>query len=718
MTDNSTDMKALAKTLSDSYSALLQYSTLPQDSYSDHLPLSWFTPALLETLLALSDRRPAIGATTAIYTLWTVWVRRLSGSPDTYLSIEPQLAKVLTKLEEALLSPSTTPITIRKESLIGLVALAGRAPKSFPDSRMMDALTRAVAAQAAVHSDGAEAFSETMDAGVAHCLAETSLMNVFEFEHCERLLEGYVAFAAQRSTDGAAAAMTVLQHVVDVRSQLKPQTRADADLTVLIELVVKERQGPLAVQLVWLAILAGAVRMFQFTKEKSKKMDALHEQMNKELIGRFGELASQVMAKESAYDLADNQNIVAYVAGQCLPNLLTKSINAKDMDHKSILRVLMSCLLTSKHIWNGGQIISQLENTQECVDKLNQLANGLVYKDIGRISRAIGVSLDRLVSDKKIGEVYRPLIDKFNLIYFFRLVGFSYNVFIDWDRFLREHPEKDGDGGMVFFFSPEAHVLKGLNTEVWQMFKTMLFAFTALTVDQTHPTAMLSQLQLSRLTFFTNLTEQVMAYIDDNVLEQDILPVIYPILKWRKPESKDMYESAHAATLAVFSAKKDISREVSGIYAKILIDSFPEPMSLHQLRFAYTTMVHSLCLMDDAISWLASNSLLDKVHRLEGDDKNLVLLSEYGTVLVDLLKPLSLGPFFGQLLQEVENLVLQPIFTPDTRQAMLKVIFETVSGTGISDMRRVDAVGWFLALKRKVTATTRKAQHPSNNVGV
>lgn len=64
-----------------------------------------------------------------------------------------------------------------------------------------------------------------------------------------------------------------------------------------------------------------------------------------------------------------------------------------------------------------------------------------------------------------------------------------------------------------------------------------------------------------------------MAHIDDKVLEADILPVIYPVLKWKKPEeNKDMYESAHAAVLAVFSAQKGVSRELAGVYAQMLVD--------------------------------------------------------------------------------------------------------------------------------------------------
>jgi hypothetical protein len=76
----------------------------------------------------------------------------------------------------------------------------------------------------------------------------------------------------------------------------------------------------------------------------------------------------------------------------------------------------------------------------------------------------------------------------------------------------------------------------------------------------------------SRLTFFTDLIEQVMKNVDDQVLENDILPVIYPILKWRRIENKDLYESAHTAVISAFIAEKPVSRELAGVYSKILIE--------------------------------------------------------------------------------------------------------------------------------------------------
>jgi hypothetical protein len=73
------------------------------------------------------------------------------------------------------------------------------------------------------------------------------------------------------------------------------------------------------------------------------------------------------------------------------------------------------------------------------------------------------------------------------------------------------------------------------------------------------------------------------------------------------------------------------------------------------------------------------------------------------------MKPISLGPFFSMMMNDIGNLIRNE--SPASAVALLKIVFETVSGNSISDMRRVDAVGWYLALKRDIEAKT-----PTSNV--
>lgn len=123
-------------------------------------------------------------------------------------------------------------------------------------------------------------------------------------------------------------------------------------------------------------------------------------------------------------------------------------------------------------------------------------------------------------------------------------------------------------------------------------------------------------------------------------------------------------------------------------------------MNLDQFRFGYNTLIQALCGMDDALAWLTVQQLITRVESLT-DEKDIVLRNEYITALIDLLKPLSLGPFFPSILDEIEKFITKQE-TKEMQRATMKILFDTVSGSGISDMRRTEAVGWFLELKRKL----------------
>lgn len=107
-------------------------------------------------------------------------------------------------------------------------------------------------------------------------------------------------------------------------------------------------------------------------------------------------------------------------------------------------------------------------------------------------------------------------------------------------------------------------------------------------------------------------------------------------------------------------------------------------------------MVQALCEIDDSVAWLTVNHLRQKIDAM--DDKQVIERSQFLVTLIDQMKPISLGPFFGIMMQDIGSLIRnEPGAT-----ALLKIVFETVSGNGISDMRRVDAVGWYLQLKHDI----------------
>ncbi|CAO3625664.1 unnamed protein product [Cunninghamella blakesleeana] len=810
------DLKTLANTLSQSYSAILQYNLLNKQqitehvhqlsTYSNQLPLSWFSSALINSLLNLEKQfeiERDYQNESYIFNLFSIWAMRLSNTKannkdnkdnkDIDLNEKEQLLpSILTLFSKRLLSldpKEISTLSIRKNAWMGLVAMiGGHGPSQFDEEKILSSMTNIILFYSKQQNDDnnnnnmtmnnkeqMDSFMiESLNAGVAHSLAESTRLNVFEMESCQHLLEALIQLDSKYQ-NGPMTICTLLEHAVDVRSRLTPQTRAEADLSTLFSIVenILEKLDKvddtfsLSLYFTNLGIIAGVVRMLQFNQgAKSKKVDEIQKKAQSLFIKHFNVALTNVISNHQDSLYTHNCELITYFSGQCLPNLPTELV--KTIDLKVLLQTLVSCLLTSKNTWNNGMFIGQLENA----DDLIKLQSNPVYKEIGRISRSLGKVIQVMLEEKVEGasDVVQLAID--------RLEGLSYNVYIDWDNYVIQHANNN---------MKDKKIQQEIDSNIWAIFKTFIFAYTAIlkavavdvlsgqglidvpnaaqsilsiygnlnfinerlgsangfqayqetltnsvaylkheenscqlnklislafreyginkfTTDQTPLTSMLSTVQRSRLLFFVNLIEQVMKPLKDNVLEEDVLPVIYPIVKWKTILDKDLFESSHAAILSIFSSQKEISRELAGVYANLLINNFPKPLTHHQIRLAYVTMVQSLCEMDDSVAWLTVQHVLEKINQLnqEGGDENIVLRSQYVILFIDLLKPLSLGPYFGKALHITEKLIKQQE-TKTMQQSTLKILFETVSGPGISDMRKVEAVGWYLELKRQLS---------------
>ncbi|ORE10993.1 hypothetical protein BCV72DRAFT_220469 [Rhizopus microsporus var. microsporus] len=720
------DLKEIAKQLSDAYYKILQHSTLSEQTildslsllskYSHDLPLSWFTNEFLDQLFALKTKFENTNGLLSIITLLSAWLR-LSKDND-------HRQKLALDILESILRKDDT-ARLQKEAWIGWVALIG---KGNHDARVLDGMINVVERYG-------QAQSLELDAGLAHALAMTNTLNEFEIEPCQRLLNVYAKHASARGFDGARALMDALEHATDVRSQEKPQTRAEADLATLVQLVIDLEDKAR------LSALAGIVRALQFNQGKNtKKVIKQREKAEKALMEQLS------IALTSGHACQDT---LAYIASRCLLQVPEKELT--HLPSADLLRVLVSSLLTSALAIQHQEPLSRLTNSKESVEEIKAFVDQPLFKQVGRISRTIAKIIQ--VVDIRQAE---HIMDRF--------VGFSYNVFIDWDQFIISNIDAD--------------LYKQIEEHAWTFLKSVLFSFTVIlkaiavdipngqglvevpnaaqdtlsifanlhfithhlgqgagrqayqdtltnvvayllqpdhqcqlnrllssafkeysqplyTNDATPAVELLSTVKQMRLLFFTDLLEQTVKSVDDTALEHQILPVIYPILKWKRVENKDLYESAHTVVISTFLAAKPVCSELSIAYADILIDNFPEPINLDQLRFGFTTMVKALCEIDDALAWFVVSRLIEKIHSLE-----MVSRAEYLTVLIDMLKPLSLGPFFPSILDEIRAQV--QVQTPKMQLATLKIIFDTVSGPGISDMRRKQAVGWYLNLKREL----------------
>jgi hypothetical protein len=132
-----------------------------------------------------------------------------------------------------------------------------------------------------------------------------------------------------------------------------------------------------------------------------------------------------------------------------------------------LLKILTACLLTSPHTFNQGDIIHRLENTPATTNEINQLINQPLFKDIGRISRAIAklIEIILLEQDQSANTTIASVLD--------RLVGFSYNVYFDWDRYVMAT-------ATVPMTPEESKNYTELEKAVWTIFKSLTFAMTVI----------------------------------------------------------------------------------------------------------------------------------------------------------------------------------------------------------------------------------------------
>ena len=131
----------------------------------------------------------------------------------------------------------------------------------------------------------------------------------------------------------------------------------------------------------------------------------------------------------------------------------------------TLLKLLSASLLTSPSTFNNSDLIHRLQNTPAITNEITQLTNQPLFKDIGRISRAMAKIIEILLLKKQSADVVQSIVD--------RLVGFSYNVFFDWDQYIMNTADKS-------MTQEETKNFEDLENVVWTIFKSMTFAFTVI----------------------------------------------------------------------------------------------------------------------------------------------------------------------------------------------------------------------------------------------
>lgn len=200
----------------------------------------------------------------------------------------------------------------------------------------------------------------------------------------------------------------------------------------------------------------------------------------------------------------------------------------------------------------------------------------------------------------------------------------------------------------------------------------------------------------------------------------------------------EAFESAHSVILAMFTHKKSLAIDVSAWYTDLLLDSYPERLTISQLRLAYASMVGCLTELAPGNVGPCISKLLQVIeHHPAGPSsvsstdiplaeishsssggappsdtpqtaaKSLEIAALHSTrghlllVLIDQLSAVHLD-MMERLLPKIRELLHEERKAPrEARIALIQVLFNTLSGA-MDMIKRESAAKWWLEHRAEI----------------
>lgn len=167
------DLKKLASDLLNSYSSYLNSPNLANlehlNQYNSHLPLSWFTPQLLNVLQThFNAGDPKVQP--PIFGLWSTWIRRLVLSDGDLASAQQYLPFVITQFEQVL--TTGTNVDSIKYALIATSCLTGVNIGETDDVQRGKQLAHAIPHLLTLPQD--KDLHDTLDASLSYFIANAT----------------------------------------------------------------------------------------------------------------------------------------------------------------------------------------------------------------------------------------------------------------------------------------------------------------------------------------------------------------------------------------------------------------------------------------------------------------------------------------------------------------------------------------------------------------
>lgn len=208
-------------------------------------------------------------------------------------------------------------------------------------------------------------------------------------------------------------------------------------------------------------------------------------------------------------------------------------------------------------------------------------------------------------------------------------------------------------------------------------------------------------------------------------------------------EDLEAFESAHSVLLAIFSKRKLVSVEIAPQYTNLLLVSYPDLLSISQLRLAFAGMVSCLTDLGSPETEVCMTKLIEAIELCPPGPSRLhsaqIPLADVSTaqagqtpsrtsastvglsakaieasalksrrghlllVLIDQLSTVTLEKM-DDLLPTVQSFLHEEKRAPrESRAALVQVLFNTLSG-GMDMIKRESAAKWWLQHRSEIEA--------------
>ncbi|KAG9298910.1 hypothetical protein G9A89_015932 [Geosiphon pyriformis] len=363
--------------------------------------------------------------------------------------------------------------------------------------------------------------------------------------------------------------------------------------------------------------------------------------------GMFGELISEVeKAFLNGLDTALDTKLedphvetITFLCGRCFPYIPKWQMSYLKKKTK-LLDLLTVVITSSPHTFNNGKFLSaitkeinskpdfkwtkfsqsykdlELQNVKRLVERFNEFATTLYFEwencPLSRFHKEELIESETKQATPLLWSVFKTIIFTVTMIYK-KIVQLSFLKFGYWDT--------EDKALLLNTYSHLYFIAIQFDLYGFSAYKYVLFAVLDQLMEIPEacnrvvktlvPAIGENSTQKTRLVFYLIVTEKVMEVLEDETVEKEVLPTLHPYLK--DTSDINLFESSHSTVLAILSTKKRVTKEFSPFYSNLLLEGYPDFLSIEQLRAAYTTLIASLSDIDNTTVWYCLENLLKKI---------------------------------------------------------------------------------------------------------